>query len=299
MASTAAFTPFEVDVNGMTFDGLEAGPENGELLLLLLHGWPQTAETWREVATELAPRGLHVVAPNQRGYSVGARPEGVGEYALDELVSDAFGFIDQLGSGRAHVVGHDWGGIVAWAAAAADPSRVSSLTVVSTPHPRALVRSLPRSLQALRSSYVAFFSTPFVPERLLTLGSGAVLRGFLRRSGLPERFAEDYAEALGTPAALGAALNWYRASSRQPGKLSSVGKITVPTTYVWGSADPALGRAAAEATAREVTAPYRFEVLEGEGHWIPETRPHDLAALIADRALGLRYVQRGKERAHS
>jgi pimeloyl-ACP methyl ester carboxylesterase len=218
-------TRFEVTVNGMTFDGLEAGPRDGEPLLLL-HGFPQTADSWREVATALGLRGLHVVAPNQRGYSVGARPTRVRAYALDELVSDAFGFIDQLCGGRAHVVGHDWGGIVAWAAAATDASRVRSLTVASTPHPRALARSLPRSLQALRSSYVAFFSTPVLPERLLTLGHGAVLARFLRRSGLPERFAAAYAEALGTPSALRAALSWYRASSRQPGNLSSVGKVT-------------------------------------------------------------------------
>jgi pimeloyl-ACP methyl ester carboxylesterase len=224
-----------------------------------------------------------VVAPNQRGYSVGARPTSVRAYALDELVSDAFGFIDELGGGRAHVVGHDWGGIVAWAAAAADPSKVSSLTVASTPHPRALARSLSRSLQLVRSSYVAFFALPFVPERLLTMRAGTLLERILRRSGLPEHFAAAYAEALGDPAALGAAFNWYRASSRQPGNLSSVGRITVPTTFVWGSADPALGRAAAEATAQEVIGPYRFEVLDGVGHWIPETHAAVLADLIADR----------------
>jgi pimeloyl-ACP methyl ester carboxylesterase len=135
----------------------------------------------------------------------------------------------------------------------------------------------------LRSSYVAFFAMPFVPERLLTMRSGALLERILRRSGLPAHFAAAYAEALGDPAALGAAFNWYRASSRQPGNLASVGRITVPTTYVWGSADPALGRAAAEATAQEVAAPYRFEELDGVGHWIPEMHARVLAELIAER----------------
>jgi pimeloyl-ACP methyl ester carboxylesterase len=181
------------------------------------------------------------------------------------------------------VGGHDWGGVVAWALAARYPQRVRSLTVVSTPHPRALAKALPRSLQALRSWYVGFFNVPVVPERLLTVGGGAVLRRVLRTTGLPADSVDRYAEALGQPEALGAALNWYRASARHPGDLRSVGEIRVPTTFVWGPGDVALGGVAARGTEAEVSGPYRFEVLEGAGHWIPETRPDELTELVLDR----------------
>src|SRR4051794_36041340 len=262
----------EMSVGDMTFDGLQWGSVDGELVLLL-HGFPQSAEAWTEVGGRIGAKGFHVVAPNQRGYSEGARPSHASAYQLDELVADALAMIDELGADRAHVVGHDWGGVVAWALAAMHPERVRTLTVLSTPHPRALARSLSRSLQPLRSAYVGLFSVPFLPERLLTVGSGGLLRRLLVRSGLPEAYAAVYANALGTPSALGAALSWYRASTWRGGRLSTVGAVTVPTTYVWGTADVALGAAAAKATEAEVTGPYRFVVLDGAGHWLPEAHP--------------------------
>jgi pimeloyl-ACP methyl ester carboxylesterase len=203
---------------------------------------------------------------------------------LHHLVGDALAIVGHLGHERAHVVGHDWGGLVPRAAAAAHPERVETLTVVSTPHPRALLRSWPRSLQALRSSYIAFFATPMVPERLLTAHSGAILERILTRSGLPDEAAAEYTAALATPDAMRAALSWYRASVRQPGSLAAIGEITVPTTYLWGADDPALGAAAAKATGKHVTGPYRFEVLEDAGHWLPETHPARIAALVTEQA---------------
>jgi pimeloyl-ACP methyl ester carboxylesterase len=267
----------------MTFDGFECGPDDGELVLLL-HGFPQTATAWLEVAGHLAAAGYHVVAPNQRGYSSGARPPDVSAYRLQHLVADVLELIRCFGHERAHVVGHDWGGMVAWAVAAGHPSHVETLTVVSTPHPRALRGSLPRSLQALRSSYILFFATPLISERLLAARSGAVLERVLTRSGLPKDAAARYAAALRTPDAMRAALSWYRASVRQPGALASVGEIAVPTTFIWGAKDPALGASAARATGKHVAGPYRFEILEDAGHWLPETHPEAVAAAITERA---------------
>src|SRR3954469_16250757 len=152
----------EIHVGEMTFDGLQWGSVDDELVLLL-HGFPQTAEAWTEVGGRVGANGFHVVAPNQRGHSAGARPSQARAYRLEELVADTLAMIDELGADRAHVVGHDWGGVVAWALAAMHPERVRTLTVLSTPHPRALVRSLARSAQPLRSAYVGLFSVPFVP----------------------------------------------------------------------------------------------------------------------------------------
>jgi pimeloyl-ACP methyl ester carboxylesterase len=188
-----------------------------------------------------------------------------------------------LGRERFHVVGHDWGGAVAWALAAGHPERVASVAVVSTPHPRAAFEALPRSLQALRSSYVAFFALPALPEAVLLAGRGAVLRRMLRGSGLPADRADAYVAAMREPGALTGALAWYRAA--RPGDLA-VGDVTVPTLYVWSPGDVALGGTAARRTAAHVTGPYRFEVLDGAPHWIPETRGRELSALLLDHLAG-------------
>ena len=272
-------TEGKIDARGMTFRVLEAGPQAGEPVLLL-HGFPQKADAWRPILEALGGAGYHAVAPDQRGYSAGARPRGVRSYGIDELVADIEAIADQLDAQRFHLVGHDWGGAVAWALAAHRPERLRTLNVVSTPHPRALAASLPRSLQLLRSSYVGFFSLPAVPEAVLGARNGAILRRLLRTSGLPAGAADTYADALGEPGALAAALNWYRAV--QPRSLFRVGPVSVPTLYVWSTGDTALGRAAAEATGRQVTGEYRFEILDGVSHWIPETASDRLWPVLAD-----------------
>jgi pimeloyl-ACP methyl ester carboxylesterase len=247
---------------------------------LLLHGFPGTGETWSAQVAALEAEGFRAVAPDQRGYAASNRPSDRDAYRLDALVADALAFIDATGDDAVHLVGHDWGGAVAWALAARHPERVRSLTVVSTPHPGAFRRSL-LGTQLLRSGYMAFFRTPWLPERLMLAGDGAVLRTMLERSGLPHDAAVRYVERMREPGALTAALNWYRALSPSSGS-SAIGRITVPTLYVWSTRDAALGRAAAERTRDWVDGPYRFEVLEGVSHWIPETAPDRLNRLLLE-----------------
>ena len=268
----------EITVGPMRFGALEAGPEGGELVLLL-HGFPQLASAWHPQLEELARHGYHAVAPDQRGYSPGAQPSGVRPYRLTELVADVLGMADHLGARRFHLVGHDWGGIVGWAVAAAAPDRLHSLTVVSTPHPRAYASTLLRSPQLLRSGYIVFFNLPRLPEMILGAGGGSVLRRMLVSSGLPEDTARHYVDELRERGAITPALNWYRALALS-GRL--VGPVDVPTLYVWSDRDVALGAAAAHATARQVRGPYRFEVLAGTSHWIPETAPAELSRLILE-----------------
>lgn len=199
---------------------------------------------------------------------------------MDALVADALGVIDASGSSQVHLVGHDWGGGVAWALAARHPDRLRSLTVVSTPHPGAMRRSFVGS-QLLRSWYMVFFQLPWLPERLLSARDGAALRRSLERSGLPPDLAARYTARMLEPGALTAALNWYRALPLSSPS-SAIGRITVPTLFVWSTGDVALGRAAAERTRDWVDAPYRFEVLAGVSHWIPETAPERVNALLVD-----------------
>lgn len=263
---------------GLSFDVLDAGPPDGEPVVLL-HGFPQSARCWRDVVPALHAAGLRTLAPDQRGYSPGARPTGVTAYRWRELVDDVLALLDAAGAQRAHVVGHDWGGGVAWALGASEPERVRTLAVVSTPHPTAMRRSLLHG-QLLRSWYMALFQVPRLAERLLAPG-GRLWSALV--ADLPADHAAEYAERMRDPAARAAALAWYRAIPAEAARPSlHVGLVDVPTLYVWGDRDPALGAAAARATADLVRGPYRFEVLPGAGHWIPETRGADLAVLLLE-----------------
>jgi len=269
----------EITAGGLTFDARVAGPAGGPVVLLL-HGFPESSRSWNAQLDALAQAGYRAVAFDQRGYSPGARPAGVEAYRLGELVADAVAVIDSLGVARVDVVGHDWGGAVAWHMAAGHPERVRSLAVVSTPHPAAFRAALAESEgdQAQRSWYMTWFQTPEEPERVFLENDAAGLRGIY--SGLPQDAVEEYVALFRQPGALTAAINWYRAAG--PDLTRETGPITMPTLYVWSTDDIALGREAAEATAGHVQGPYRFEVLEGVSHWIPEEVPDTLNGLLLE-----------------
>jgi pimeloyl-ACP methyl ester carboxylesterase len=207
-----------------------------------------------------------------------ARPRGRAHYRLRETVGDVLALLDAAGLERAHVVGHDWGGIVGWAMAAWYPDRVRTLTALSVPHPAAMAKSLVTSDQGLRSTYVGLFQLPLIPEQLLLAGNGAALRRMLRSGGLDEGVADHYVGRMQEPGALPCALGWYRALPL--GVRDPVGRVRVPTLHVWSTGDAFLGRAATEATAQYVDAPYSLEILEGVPHWIPELAADRVAELV-------------------
>ena len=265
--------------SGLVFDVRDSGPADG-VPVVLLHGFPQDSSAFDRLSPVLHSAGLRTLAPDQRGYSPRARPEGRSAYALREVVDDVLALLDGAGLQSAHVVGHDWGGIVAWALAGWHPWRVRTLTALSVPHPAAMSQALVHSDQALRSWYMGLFQLPVLPERLLLAGDGAALRRMLLTSGLSPELSEHYLARMREPGALSAALAWYRAlplDARDP-----VGPVRVPTLHVWSTGDAFLGRAGIEATAQFVDAPYRLEVLEGLTHWIPELAPGRTAELITE-----------------
>ncbi|MGK5113900.1 MULTISPECIES: alpha/beta fold hydrolase [unclassified Geodermatophilus] len=263
--------------DGMVFDVRDGGPTDGEPVVLL-HGFPQDATAWTAVAADLHAAGLRTLAPDQRGYCPSARPSGRSAYRLRELTADVLALLDEAGLGSAHVVGHDWGGVIAWALAAWHPERVRTLTALSVPHPGAMTRAIVTSDQALRSYYMGLFQLPFLPELLLLAGRGEPLRRMFLRSDLPRDVCEHYVRRMREPGALAAALAWYRALPLYP--RDPVGTVRVPTLHLWSTGDAFLGRAATEHTRRFVDAPYRLEVLEGVPHWIPELAPGRTAALV-------------------
>jgi pimeloyl-ACP methyl ester carboxylesterase len=275
-----------VQARGLRFDVTVAGPAEGAPVLLL-HGFPQNALMWDAVSPALHAEGLRTIAPDQRGYSPGARPPEVRAYAQPECVADAVAILDALGVDRAHVVGHDWGAVVGWGLAARFPDRVRTLTALSVPHPSAFGRALLTSLDQLRRSrYILLFRRAGTAEELLLDDDAARLRAVFAGSGLDAAAVDRYVAPMRAPGALTAALNWYRAISLL-GR-DGTGKVAVPTTYVWSSRDVAVGRAAARNCAREVTGEYRFVELPGVSHWMADQAPEAVADAVLSRVLGLR-----------
>ena len=267
----------QIPVGEWTFDALASGPPDGELVLLL-HGFPQTSAEWRAQLTALAEAGYRAVAPDQRGYSPGARPLGVESYHVRHLVDDVLAIADRLGGPSFHLVGHDWGAVVAWQVAGRFPERLRSLTAVSVPHPLAFATALVSESddQRSRSAYVSFFRQPGSEDTM----SPDVLRAVFHHSGHPGDVEQYVGAFAADPEAVTAALNWYRAIDL--GMVMGLGPITTPTLYVWSTDDVALGREGAEATAAHVSGPYRFEVLEGVSHWGPEEAAGELNRLLVE-----------------
>ena len=294
----------EISANGLTFHAVATGPPDARPVLFL-HGFPQNWYSWHHQLDAVGAAGYRGLAFDQRGYSPKARPGAVHDYRIGELVGDVLEVADRWGLDRFDLVGHDWGAMVAWVVAARHPERVRTLTAVSVPHPRAFAAAFGGGRgdasrdasgdatgdasgdadQRQRSAYIEVFRAEGgVAERALLGddGSGEGLRRMFDASGLDSETDEvgRFVATMLEPGAMTAALNWYRAT--EPNSLTDVGAITVPTLYVWSDNDIALGRRAAEATVEWVSGPYRFEVLEGVSHWIPETAPVELNRLLLE-----------------
>ena len=292
-AVPAVVSGFERD--GLVFEVRDRGPRDGPVVVLL-HGFPQHSGSWSEVEQLLHAAGLRTLAPDQRGYSPGARPRGRAAYALREASADVVAMLDAAGVQQAHLAGHDWGAAVVWDASERFPDRFLSAVPISTPHPAALAYALTHSLQALRIWYMSLFQVPVLAEVAVAPPWSArfwpaACRG--ASSGLRRAHA-------GTGGAHGA-LGWYRGAAAgiarsllpRPLRTTHTSGTTTgggagprwsgPTTFVWGRSDPALGRAGAERTAAVVRGNYRFVEVDG-GHWLPETHPREVAAEIIARA---------------
>lgn len=286
--------------DGLIFDVTDSGPENGATdhdagVVVLLHGFPQDATAWGAVTPLLNDAGLRTLAPDQRGYSPRATPIDRSAYSMQALVGDAVALIEASGAGRVHLVGHDWGGAVAWTLARTHPHLLKTLTVCSTPHPRAMAWAFTHGDQAKKSLYMLGFQVPWLAERAVHKN----LFGLYRRLGMPEDRAAKYCKRFPTPQSLTGPLNWYRGMPASSAMFGSIRKLfsktpaapasaprkprpTVPTTFVWGTRDSALGRAAAEKTADFAGSDYTFVQLD-ENHWLPEVKPREVAEAILAR----------------
>jgi pimeloyl-ACP methyl ester carboxylesterase len=260
-----------VETNGVQLHVAESGPRDGPPLILL-HGFPETWRCWRHQIEPLAEAGYRVMAPDQRGYGRSARPRSTASYAIDLLVADVLGLIESSGWPKASVVGHDWGGVVAWWLAIRHPDRLERLAIMNAPHPVAFTRTLwssPR--QFLKSWYAFFFQLPWLPELVLRLGHWRLLTRVLRQSSRPGAFTEedleDYRRAWSEPGAITAMVDWYRAALRHRPPLPDDPRIKVPTLLLWGTNDRFLDRRLASASL-ELCETGSLVFFEEATHWL-------------------------------
>jgi pimeloyl-ACP methyl ester carboxylesterase len=258
----------QLDANGMRFRARVAGFDNsnGELVILL-HGFPVTSAMWEPLLPALAEAGYRAIAFDQRGYSPGARPLDSSAYTIDQLVSDVTAVADMLGVEKFHLIGHDWGSAVGWNTVLSHPARILSWTGLSIAHPAAFADALANDPdQQARSGYFALFTTPLVPEILLTFNGLSVLSAAY--AGMDQAKIDEYLAVFAEPRALTSALNWYRQMNASLATSAIVDwTVTAPTLFIWGNNDAAVGRSAVENQQQYVQGYYRVIELDGE-HWL-------------------------------
>lgn len=259
--------------NGLTFRALAAGPPGGEPALML-HGFPEGAESWRPQLEALGGAGFRAVAPDLRGYGGTDAPEGEDAYGIEPLLEDVRGLVDAIGA-PAHIVGHDWGALIGWAFASRHPKLARTWTALSVGHPAAFTDPDPDQRQ--RSRYILLFLERGKAEAVLAENGFRRLRA-MYAGAFPADVVEAYVRGLERPGRLTAALNYYRAALR--GLPAATGEVTTDSELIWGDQDPALGRTQALATERWARGPYRLHVVEGAGHWLQYERPDEVSELL-------------------
>ncbi len=274
-----------LDVGSIRLHVVQAGPRDGKPVILL-HGFPDFWAGWEKQIAPLAEAGCRAILPDQRGYNLSDKPPGLSSYRLDVLAKDVTGLMDALGLERASLVGHDWGGVVAWATAVLYPQRVERLAVLNAPYPPVVPGSfLTHPEQLLKSSYMYFFQLPALPEAALRRNNWQALTRNLRRAAPQDAFSQEdlarYRKAWDQPGAMTAMLNWYRALFRRPFRLPARPHLPMPVIILWGGQDFALGRELAE-RSRRVCAQAKLVVFEGANHWIQREKALEVNRLLLD-----------------
>jgi epoxide hydrolase 4 len=257
-------------------------------LVVLLHGFPEFWYSWRFQIPSLAEAGFRVVAPDMRGYNLSDKPQGVNNYRAELLGRDVARLIRACNAERAKVVGHDWGGVVAWMAAMHYPEQVEKLAILNVPHPDRFLQGLWTLHQLRKSWYIGFFQIPWLPEQVVRAGNFAWLRSNFRNDPVrPGAFGpqdiDRYVEALSRPGALTAAINYYRALFRQPPAQvrRQLRKVEIPVLVIWGERDRYLSTELAQPD-RTWVPDVRVERLVDASHWVQVDQPEKVNALLLD-----------------
>jgi pimeloyl-ACP methyl ester carboxylesterase len=273
----------DLAINGVQ---LHCVVEGEGLLVLMLHGFPETSHAWRKQIPELARR-FRVVAPDLRGYGRSDKPKGIAAYRTSVLTDEIVALIHAFGAERAHVVGHDWGGAVAWTLAMKHPEVVDRLVVLNCPHPAVMAKALRSNwAQIRRSWYIFAFQMPWLPEWMLLREGARPVKDALRGSAMsPDTFSEtdldEYARAFSAPGAATAAINYYRAAARSRVP-TGVKKIAAPTLLIWGEDDFALGIELTRGMDGLFERSPRVEYVPDTSHWVMEERPDVVNRLLLE-----------------
>ena len=256
-------------------------------LVVLLHGFPEFWYTWRHQLPALAAAGYRVVAPDMRGYNRSGKPAGAAQYTMAKLTGDVRDLIKERGETQARVVGHDWGGAVAWGTAGMHPEVVARLAVLNIPHPRRMLEGLRTTAQLKRSWYIGMFQLPWVPERFSAQGRYRGFRHMLQHDARPDGYTvgdiERYVEAWSQTGAMTASINYYRAMVRHPPvRGTTMRPIHAPTLVIWGERDKHLGAELAQPHARDVPGLQRVVRLPEASHWTPVDAPDEVSQLLVD-----------------
>jgi pimeloyl-ACP methyl ester carboxylesterase len=270
------------EVGDMKLHYVEAGEGP---LVVLLHGFPEFWFSWRLQIAPLAAAGFRVVAPDMRGYNLSSRPDGVDAYGVDKLAGDIRGLIRELGSQSAMLVGHDWGGTVAWATAMYHPDVVDRLAILNAAHPRRLNDGLRHPNQLRRLWYFFFFQLPALPDRIVRADRFRFFRRYQRDAQPPytPEETERYVESWSQPGAPSAMINYYRAAVRQSKQVQADLKpISAPTLVIWGQRDRYLGPDLAEPDRDDVPGLDRVERLSNASHWVHHDEHERVTQLLTD-----------------
>lgn len=274
-----------IETNGIRLHTAVAGPEDGELVVLL-HGFPEFSYGFHHQMEALAASGYRVVAPDQRGYHLSDKPEQIEDYTINKLSGDIAGLIEAFGETSAIVIGHDWGGAVAWHLAASKPEYVKKLIAINIPHPAAMPRVFMKNpLQWLKSSYMAFFQLPEVPEKLMAANDFESMKQAMKGTARPDAFTdqelERYKDAWSQPGALTCMLNWYRAIRK--GSLLQMPKapLRMPVRIIWGLGDQFLSPMLATESLKFCENAELVWVGEAT-HWVHHEQPEIVNRLIKE-----------------
>ncbi|MAG21248.1 MAG: alpha/beta hydrolase [Candidatus Marinimicrobia bacterium] len=283
----STLTHQHVKTNGISLHTVQAGPEDGPLLIFL-HGFPEFWYCWHRQIDFFAERGFRVVVPDQRGYNLSPKPSSISSYRVEPIARDILGLIESLGRRKAHIVGHDWGGITAWRLGNRYKQWVERLAILNCPHPGVMRRNLfSNPAQLKKSWYIFYYQLPWLPEWTMSRNDWEFARKALQYTSVRGTFGDDdlgqYVAAWSQPGALSAMLGWYRAGmllmKSRIGKRRPPRKIEVPTLLLWGAKDRFLGREMAQPSVDRCTNG-RLIFLEEATHWLQHEEPEKVNSLL-------------------
>jgi pimeloyl-ACP methyl ester carboxylesterase len=273
-----------ISARGLSFKSRTCGLENKGDMVIFIHGFPESSIIWEKAMVALADRGFRCIAYDQRGYSLDSIPEGVENYTAYNLSTDVVAIADAFGNtGKFHLVGHDWGASIGWSTLGFYPERIQSWTAMATPHPKAFNYALDKDpVQKEKSKYIMEFAKPDLPEASLAADDYSRLRKLW--DGFPQEFIDDFLRIFSVPEARTGAVNYYRGLFMPPSEknpASPIDEVKIPTLYLWGLRDLALGKTGANETAKYMMGEYKFVQMDAT-HWMMEFNSKECIKEIVD-----------------